>query len=366
MAVDDKNPLWWNGKQYAKFLIIENHDIHTGFCAFIIFVLNGIRKAISINAIPVLDFNKHNTPYLWDEHKGDFIWEYFFEPFYPVDINTVRALLETGQLKENLVEILSPNEFGYLHHHDPDRLATFWAWDAPQDKVTWMQEKRTLGREFINKYVQPKSHILEKVEHFCSQHFTRTVIGVHIRGTDFNYATPIAIDTYFTELEKIIAKLHDYNIGIFIATDQQQYLACFHERYGDRVLARDVTRSSNHIAPVKFDDVSGYQKGEEALVDMLILSRCQHVIKGPGALGEMSLWFGTHHKITDLAIHCDFNTKHYSQMTSAYAVFNIGKLTSLQLIGHKLKTSFIRLLFSFRIVAYFYKRFKQVRHWLMH
>jgi len=266
------NLLFWDGRQYDKFLIIENHDIHAGFCALVVYVLNGIRKAKTINAIPVIDFNSRNTSYFYDESRGNSIWEYFFNPLNPFSARQIKDWVVEGKLNREEVEDMSAEEFGYLHHHDPHRIATFWAWEEPVDKEKWMQQKRHLGREFVRNYVRPHDHIIHKVELFCRTQFTaQKVFGVHIRGTDFNYARPIGIDEYFAHLDKLIRRLPHDDYCIFVATDQQQYLDKFHYRYDDKVVSYDATRSSSHIAPFRLEGVSGYQRGEDVLVDMLIL-----------------------------------------------------------------------------------------------
>ncbi|MCC2607939.1 O-fucosyltransferase family protein [Planctobacterium marinum] len=367
MRSNEQTPLVWNNKQYDKFLIIENHDIQAGFCALIVFALNGLRKAKAINAIPVIDFNAQNTCYFYDESRGDSIWEYFFEPVSPFNITQINAWLKSGTIKQDTVARLSADEFGYLHHHDPDRLATFWAWCAPEDKAAWIRAKRELGRKYISNYVKPKAYITDKVEQFCTQHFKgKLVFGVHIRGTDFNYATPLHTRIYMEKLNTLIAGLAQQEYCIFVATDQKQYLQELSNRYGSRVIAYDATRSSNHIAPFKLSTLSGYQKGEEVLTDMLILSRCHHIIKGPAALGEMALWFTDHDDITDLALQSEFHAKPYDKLSSAFSALNVDQLQAGQLAKQKWKEKLVKRIYSWKIVAFFYKRSAHVRRWLNH
>lgn len=367
MTIKEHGRLFWEGEPREKILIIENFDIHTGFCALILHTLNGLRKAKEINAIPVFDFNGRNTCYLYDKTKGDAIWEYFFDSISPYTRADVEHWVKTGQLHENSVMRLTKQQFGYLHHHDPHRLATFWAWETPQNKSPWMQQKRQLGREFVQNYVRPKPHIVAKVDQFCAAHFAHKVVfGLHIRGTDFNYATPIPLTTYLFELDELISKLGHQSYSIFVATDQQQYLQEMRKKYQDKIVARDITRSANHIVPVKLTGISGYVKGEEALIDLLILSRCHHIIKGPAALGEISLWFAGHNNVTDLALNCEFNKQRYSKQTSAFARFNINNMSRFNLLKHKMREALLRELYSRKTIAYFYRRFAKVRQWLQH
>lgn len=332
-----------------------------------IYTLNGLRRAIELNAIPVFDFSGKNTIYLYDAHHGNQVWEYFFESISPYNIEQINSWLKAGKIKDESVIKLTEKEFGYMHHFDPNRLATFWAWDVPVNKKAWMLEKRELGREYIKKYVKPRPHITTKVEEFCAANFNqKMVFGLHIRGTDFNYATPIPLQTYILHLDEVISQSTSTNYQIFVATDQQQYLHALRDKYGNKIIARDVLRSSNHIVPVKNNRVGGYIKGEEALIDMLLLSRCHHVIKGPAALGEMSLWFTDHNRITDLSLHCEFKTQNYSKLNSSFSELNIGNLSRFKLIKLRCKETLVKWLYSWKLVAFFYKRFTRVRQWLEH
>ena len=364
------NVFSWRGKDYTRFLIIKNHDLRTGFCALVIYVLNGIRKANSINAIPVIDFNKENTFFLFDERQSlHSIWEYFFEPVSPYSIEQIESWLESGKLRQQDVLYISAKEFGYLHHHDPERIATFWAWKTPNDKPAWMQSKRNLGKHYAKKYVKPKNHIVEKADKFFSNHLTaNTIIGLHIRGTDFNYASPIAINKYIKSINEIINALTDKNYQIFVATDQQQYLDKLMETFSHKVVARDVTRSTTNLVPLMNNNVSGYQKGEEALIDLLLLSKCSFIIKGPAALGEIATWLTNDEnaKIVDYAPECDFNKNHYSLQFSSFTQLNVAELSSYQLILKKAKETLIKLIYSWKISRMFYERSARIRRWLLH
>jgi hypothetical protein len=363
----DSELLILDGKKYDGFLIIENHDIFAGFCALIVFALNGLRKANAMNLIPVLDFNRENTPDLFDEKAGPLVWDYFFEPLSPYNPQQIKTELQAGRLFENKVHFISKQEFLEAHHYDPERIATFWAWETPENKSQWMKKKRQLGRSYIQKYVFPKQHIVKKANAFCEQHFTCSlVIGVHIRGTDFSYATPFSIETYFEEINTIVRQTGGQDYRIFLATDQQQYLDDFILRFKNKVIYQAVTRSTNHIVPVRFSHLSGYQKGEEALLDMLALARCHHVIKGPAAIGEMALWFNNHNNINDLAIRSEFHKGAYERSKGPYLIFNIDNKTNNELRFYRFKDTLVKKIIMTRVGKLFYTKFDWVRKLLKH
>lgn len=365
MTKNEVELLFWKGKQYDKFLLIENQDIRAGFCALIVYALNGIRKAEAINAIPIIDFNGNNTAEYYEESVGTSIWDYFFESTVPFTPAQIKARLKNGELSKYAVATIPANEFGFAHHHDPNRIATFWSWQEPIDRANWMREKRQLGRLYVQKYVHPKEHITALVDHFVQANFNGSfIIGLHIRGTDFDYAKPITIDKYNNEIDRLVRKHNSENYKIYVATDQQQYLNQFTERYGKKVIFFEVTRSSSHIAPFRLAGVSGYRKGEDALIDILLLSRCRHIIKGPAALGEMGLWFCDHNNITDFAVQSKFYEKRYSQLRSAFSALNIGQISHGQLKKQAFKEGVIKHLLALKIIKLMFGKFERVRRWL--
>lgn len=363
-----KPQLKWNGQEYDKVFIIQNHDLlNTGFSAFLIYSLNGIRQAIAANAIPVIDFNAENVPYFYEPSKGENIWTYFFENFSPYELPDVLRMLQNGEISKDQMLFTDITRAGDDHQRDPDRLATFWAWEKPSDLKAWMKEKRALGRTYIKNYVKPKVSIKNKVEKFIDKHFNADfVIGVHIRGTDFCYARPTSIETYLKEIDSLLEKNGKSSYRIFLATDQEQYVEDFKNIHGEKVVCWEAIRSDNHICPVRFDNVSGFKKGEDVLIDMLLLSRCHHIVKGAAAVGELALWFSCHDDITDFALESDFIRKGYGELQSAYSQLNVAHKSTYELGVHKFREHLVRRLVSSRIGHFFFSKFKFIRRIMIH
>jgi hypothetical protein len=368
VIVPENRILTWNGRKFDKVYVIQNHDLlNTGFSAFLIYALNGIRKSEALNAIPVIDFHSRNVPYFYEHSKGENIWTYFFEKLSPYSLKDVLQWEKEGKISHDQIEYTDLQQASKDHQYDPDRLATFWSWEKPHDKAAWMMSKRAQGRVYIKKYIRPKASIQVKVDDFIRAHFeTNFIIGVHIRGTDFCYANPTSLEAYLQEVGKLLLKTNRKDYRIFLATDQHQYVEAFKQRYGEKVLCWDAVRSDNHICPVRFDDVSGYKKGEDELIDMLLLSKCHHVIKGAASVGELALWFCDHQNIIDFAIESDFIRKDYSELESAYSKLNIDHKSRFGLKAHKYKERIVRKLVSSRIGRALFARSKFVRKVMIH
>ncbi|NVJ48098.1 MAG: hypothetical protein HWE07_13265 [Cytophagia bacterium] len=365
--IKDRKLFKWHRKEFNKVLIIQNNDQHAGFSALITYALNGIRRAKAINAIPIIDFNRENTPYFYDKSKGEDIWEYFFEKVSDYTPYEVREWYFQGKIAADSIEQITPEEAHKSHQYDKDRLATFWAWEKPVDKTAWMLEKRMLGRAYVQKYLKPKTTISKKVELFTSAHFNSSfIIGVHIRGTDFAYAKPTPIETYLNGIAELLKRTPIGAYQIYVATDQIQYLETFKKHYGDKVLSWNAVRSANHIAPFRQDNISGFQKGEDVLIDILLLSKCDHIFKGAAAVGEIALWFCDHNNITDFAIESDFYRKPYGELESTFSQLNLNNTYPLVLKLQRLKNGAIRRLTASRVGHHLFVRYAWVRKILRH
>lgn len=336
-----------NGHQYQKIHLIHNTDTGAGFTALIVYALNGVRKAVENNYLPVVNFDKKTTFCFYDPEYGENVWEYFFEPVAGISYQDLQDSIEQGEISQQDIFKNTAAEVLYLHHRDKERLATFWAWEEPKNRTEWMAEKRKLGRDFIKKQIQVKPRIKDKVNTFYQQNFTSPVIiGVHIRGTDFAYAEPTSIEKYFTQIDTYIANESLKEHQIFLATDQKQFVQLFKEKYGDKIIAYDAIRSESDVSPFQFTDASGYTKGEDVLIDILLLSKCNYLFKGVAAVGEMALWFNEQLACTDFALESKFSSVKDYMHKSAYLKLNIDGKSRFSLFIRKIYMMIVRFFYT--------------------
>jgi hypothetical protein len=304
-------------RDYDRIFLVENFDESAGLCAHITFALNGIKFALEKNWLPVIRFDRPSDA-LYDPEYGSNVWDYYFEPPLGYTHADVRARVDSGEIHgsqllglEDLVPPgVTPLSYQMDLHHGIglfrrfDRIATFSYGERRRSGKRlprWMARKRALGREFTSRFIRVKSHVLDKVEDFFESHMNgRRVFGAHVRGTDLDYALPAFPSRYFEILDGVLAE--EPEALLFLATDQEQYRELFLERYGERVLSYDCTRSRNATAPHLAAGVPPYQLGEEALIDCLLLSRTQHIVKCAASAGEYALYFNPDLDCTDLAL----------------------------------------------------------------
>lgn len=182
-----------------------------------------------------------------DPNYGPNYWEYFFEPI-------------------NLGDTTAPHHI--LSGNDVSRLINA-GFQIPKER----------GYELIQKYVYLKPHIQKKINKFVKKKFKGYfTIGIHHRGTDKK--TEASIVPYSTTLFHVnwwIKNLpKNTKTRIFVATDDQNFLDYIHKLYPDKVIFNHFIRSKGED-PIHYNDnlfKNNYQKGEEALIDLLLLSKC--------------------------------------------------------------------------------------------
>lgn len=311
-----------DGRTYDGVQLVTHEDGNAGFCALITYALNGVRRALELNRLPVVLFDAEHNPRFHDPARGPNVWEYFFEPVAGLSY----ADLQERQAAEGwAIHQFTFHEILRHHLHDPDRLATFWAYEEPADPAAWMAAKRALGRHMVSKYVRVKPDVREKADAFFRDHLEGSYsIGVHIRGTDFAYAEPIAPEMYFDGIRSHVRGLAHEAYKIFLATDQQQFVDRFRAEFGDRLVVSDCLRSATAVAPFNLAiERSPYRLGEEVLLDVLVLSRSNYLFKGPSAVGEYAMWFGPELVCTDFALSSRFRPRAVDLLVPAYTSLSV-------------------------------------------
>src|SRR5690606_31893810 len=116
------------------------------------------------------------------------------------------------------------------------------------------------------------------------------MIGIHYRGTDkITEASYISYDKVLQEIKNQIKNIK-VDFKIFIATDDQNFLDYIKSyfKYKYDIVYLNYYRSSNnlpiHINPTK--DYSAYKIGEDALMDCILLSKCNILIRTHSSLSS--------------------------------------------------------------------------------
>ena len=280
--------------------IVMNHG-SAGFFAYMLYVLNQLVFCRRHGLIPFVDFgrctvNGHDhyasggqNLYHSASH-GRNMWEYFFEPVstyregapgYEVHTLPSKILWRLHRVSRKSI---------YAHYHG----AYESKWNEGYDEA-WYRRMRVLAHSVLSDHVRVRRPILDIVDGFWSKHlYGRPVLGVHMRGTD----KQVGISGSMVPPEQYVQHIDSYltlhpNASIFVATDSPVFLERLRARYPGRLAARDALRSErNAFLDVAVPDA--YRKGEDVLADVLLLARCDFLLKCASAVGEFAIYFSPH------------------------------------------------------------------------
>lgn len=315
----------------TRLHVISERDV--GLFSLIQQVVANIPWAVAENRVPVVHFGDGTCYWTPNGYRGrETVWEYYFEPLdpsYPAarTPEPVKALIS--------VDRPSPYEVGYLadrhafvssHFGDHPLLrdATLlipYEWDDPSESL------RRQAKAVLDSFVRPRSYIFQKAENFFARHLAgHYLIGVHARGTDATSTQEVrafrqgslVLSRYSAEIERKL-EIHP-RARIFVASDEQSSLNYLAAEFPHRVIAYDSVRHhggeaagqgpTGWIMPAYIAanrDVAA-KNGEDAVIEYLLLSRCDYLIHNGSSLARTALLnapqlphTNTHRRPPDLA-----------------------------------------------------------------
>lgn len=277
-------------------------------------VVANVPWALADGRTPVAYFGPRTCYWTPNGYRGGTtVWEYYFEavvPSHPVEVisDHVRAALAERHP--------SPWEVGY--RVDEATFASSHYGDHPELRgralpipYRWADPDPGLRRRakaVIDKFVRPRAYIQRRADDFVATYLDgHEVIGVHVRGTDAASADErrdfrqgsLVLARYVEALEGLIA-VHP-RARVFVATDDQSSLDYLTDHFGERVVACDAVRHqggepagqgpTGWIMPayIAGDRDRAARNGEDAVVEYLVLSRCDHLVHNGSSLARTVL-----------------------------------------------------------------------------
>ncbi len=293
---------------YDKVLLIRIGHYGAGFFALVQYALNQIRYCERRNWLPVVHYDRAWRNNFWDPEVGDDVWSYYFEPvagYSKADIDAMLSDPEDRMSPDDVVQLSVP-EIARLCQFDPRSIFHYtygtWRDHPPEDPEAWYEEMRLRGCRYVAEYVHVKQEIRREVDAFVERYMQgHWMLGLHIRGTDMQYAPPVPLIKFCAEIDRRFEERPE--LKIFVATDQQQYVDLLVARYGERVVYQDCLRSKTSQNAMSFANRRPSVQGKEVLMDGLLLSRCHALLKSPSAVSEFAIYFNPRLKVTDLNEH---------------------------------------------------------------
>ena len=235
-----------------------------GFFALFNCVLNRLYYADRLGLLPIVQYP--NTILYYDKERGENPWEYYFEP--------VSSVKMVDAMKAYNVVI-------------------------SQEKDSQFNLRNRTGYELDDEGISNLAYICNKYIHFNDKTKTlltkdmldfpkyEKILGVHVRGTDFNntnknHPVVISLEEYINKVKELFEN-GNYT-HIFLATDEKKTVEKMEQIFGNKIMIYDdVLRSDNNLPVHKSINSRKNHKyllGYEVLRDMLTLSECDGFIAG--------------------------------------------------------------------------------------
>ncbi len=159
--------------------------------------------------------------------------------------------------------------------------------------------------DLIDKYIRVKPHIQDKVDAFVRSNFEGLhLVGVHYRGTDKKTEAPLVpYDTCCAAITAALAAAGSDEYRVFVASDEQTFVDFMKNAFPGRVLTWETVRSLDGT-PTHHRMENNFKKGEDALIDCLLLSRCSQLVRTSSNLSLCSTYFNPH--IPVIALNEDY------------------------------------------------------------
>jgi hypothetical protein len=165
--------------------------------------------------------------------------------------------------------------------YDED-IVVMWAYTAkinllrPHFVGPWADYGQKNSKEILKRLLRedllPAASIRERVDRFHRAHLSRPAVGVHVRYSDFR----VHLGRILAELDALLARMPD--LQVFLSTDSIEVKRLFDRRHPGTV-------STPHWYPPPgeraHDNVlcpDRLEAGAEALVDLYLLARCDHLV----------------------------------------------------------------------------------------
>jgi hypothetical protein len=299
-------------KKIQRHIICEK-DV--GLFSLIQQVISHIPLALSTKKYPVVLFGKNCSYWTKQGYKEKTnVWEYYFEPIIKDKrINSLSKPLldhinnhpplhkEIGYFFND--DTFISNNFGNHNDFKGKSLTIPFKWKDP-DKDT-----RVIANEIIKKYIIPRKYILAKSDLFFKNFMeNQQIIGVHIRSTDIcDLQTEYNLYRRYSYIPKKFIKEVSRLVElapkskIFVATDNQNSLDMMLDSFPNQVIYyssifQKAEPYTGHGAMgwkmpgylTKNQEIAA-KNGEEAIIDYLLLSKCNFLIHNGSSLARTVL-----------------------------------------------------------------------------
>jgi len=223
-----------------------------GFFSNLLMILDNLKFCEMRNMKPILRMRN----FIYTDGR-DKLWNHYFQP---INDSATEGIISWSDFFKVYPFILV-NAIG---------AAVFWEMEQRKQDT---KDHRIAVNDICKRYIFPSDNIKNIIDDFKEKNFNGKILGVHVRGCDYGFYD---MNAY---INKINEKISNYD-KIYLATDNFETLNLLKGIYGDKLFHYETDiRMPNFKGPVLcFNTDDKLKHGEDVLIEMFLLSNCDHLI----------------------------------------------------------------------------------------
>jgi len=215
------------------------------------------------------------SPQYVDPQRGPNWFDYFF--FNPQLSPADRERIENGQVP--ICRIEGIRQLGLPENYDS-------------------QLSLRTAPDLVRKYIGIKPQMLDKVTTLDQSLLKdKLVLGIHYRGTDKRAEAPVVPYSYVREsIVRFLTQNSGFN-SLFVSSDEQRFVDYIEREFAPTMAVAyhdDQERSKTNTAVHRSKSGNRFRKAEEAVLNCLLLAKCDALIKTASILSGWSKLFNPH------------------------------------------------------------------------
>jgi hypothetical protein len=296
----------------ARLHVVCERDV--GLFSLIQQVIANIPWALHEQRVPVAYFQARTCYWTPNRYRDrDSVWEYYFEPIAPD-----HPASTIPQRIRDIISLNHPSPFDVGYFADDHTFVSSHFGDHPALagktlSIPYLLDDPGVGLRLraatiIRTFVRPRPYIQQAVDRFAADHLNgRYIVGVHLRGTDAvsqeeirpHRQGSLQLPKYRQQIETVLRAEPD--ALIFVASDASSSVDFITNAFGSRVLTYDSIRHqggepagqgpTGWIMPayIAADRDRAARNGEEAVIEYLLLARCNYLVHNGSSLARTVL-----------------------------------------------------------------------------
>ena len=269
-----------------KIFYIIKRSPGTGLFSNVTFILNHLKICKRHNFIPVVDMENFKTIYNEiDKIKNtNNAWEYYFENLNNYSLDEI--------YKSNNVIITN------------DKFFHFFSYGIDVDPKL---------SELLQTDIKINNLLLKTYKRVCKKFNNKKILGVHFRGTSYKRSPGHPLPATKKQMVDVVNNLlkKEPIDKIFLVTEEKNYLDYFKKKFRDKLIYIDCCYRSDkndafEIYPRKRHR---YKLGREALIETLLLSKCDYFIYLCSNVSSAAISFNLNTKQKRIQIDNGMNSK---------------------------------------------------------